>query len=265
MKRLLALVALAGVAAGCRESVEARFIYYPSHEVTEDPASVGLMFRDVAFAAADGVKLRGWLIPGRTPTTLLYSHGNGGNIGGRVTIARLLVDRLGVGVFMYDYRGYGGSEGTPSEAGLVRDALGARAALLREGVAPANIVYFGRSLGAAVTVDLALAHPPRGVVLESPFASVRAMASTVLPGAGYLFRTRWDSLAKIGKLRAPLLVLHGDADETIPYAQGRALFAAAPEPKTFFTIHGGRHYEMDSAWSEYWAAWRSFLARLPAR
>ena len=88
-------------------------------------------------------------------------------------------------------------------------------------------MYFGRSLGAAVTVDLALAHPPRAVVLESPFASVRALANTVLPGAGYLFRTRWDSLAKVRDLRAPLLVLHGDADEVVPYAQGQALFAAA--------------------------------------
>jgi len=125
-------------------------------------------------------------------------------------------------------------------------------------------VYFGRSLGAAVTLDLALAQPPRGVVLESPFASVRAMGNTVLPGAGYLFRTRWDSLAKVGQLRAPLLVLHSDADETIPYAQGRALFAAAPEPKTFFTIHGARHYDMGAAWPEYWAAWWTFLAGLPA-
>ena len=187
-----------------------------------------------------------------------------GNIAGRVGIARMLVDGLGVGVFMYDYRGYGRSEGTPSEAGLVSDALGARAALLREGVAPDDIVYFGRSLGAAVTVDLALAHPPRGVVLESPFASVRTMANRVLPGAGFLFRTRWDSVAKIRDLRAPLLVLHGDADETIPVAQGLAVFAAAPEPKKFFTIRGGRHYDMDAAWAEYWAAWRTFLAGLPA-
>jgi hypothetical protein len=260
---VLALVALAAVTAGCRDSLEGRFIYYPSRTLDADPASVGLAFRDVAFTAADGVRLHGWLIPGRAPTTLLYSHGNGGNIAGRVSIARLLADQLGVSVFMYDYRGYGRSEGTPSEAGLVSDALGARAALLREGVAPEHLVYFGRSLGAAVTLDLALAHPPRAVVLESPFASVRAMANTVVPGAGYVFRTRWDSLGKIARLRAPLLVLHGDADEVIPYAQGKALFDAAPSPKTFFTIRGGRHYDMQATWSEYWDAWRAFLTRVP--
>jgi len=262
MKRLLVLVALAGVTAGCRESMERRFIYYPSRTLEADPGKFGLEFRNVTFTAADGVRLHGWLIPGRMPTTLLYSHGNGGNMAGRIPIARLLRDQLGVGVFMYDYRGYGRSEGEPSEAGLVRDAVAAREALLREGVAPERIVYFGRSLGSAVTVDLALAHPPRGVVLESPLASVRAMANSVLPGAGYLFRTRWDTLGKMPRLRAPLLVFHGDADETVPYAQGRAVFDAAPEPKTLFTIHGGRHYEMEGAWTEYWAAWRTFLAGL---
>ena len=264
MKGLLALMTLAAVTAGCRESMERSFIYYPSRAVMADPSSVGLAFRDVHFTSGDGLKLHGWLIPGRTPTTLLYSHGNAGNVGDRVAIARLLASQLGVGLFVYDYRGFGRSEGTPSEAGLVQDAIGARTALLREGVAAQHLVYYGRSLGAAVTVDLALAHPPPGVVLESPFASVRAMANAVLPGAGFLLRTRWDSLSKVPRLRAPLLVLHGDADEVVPYAQGRALFDAAPGPKTFFTIRAGRHYDMASEWTDYWAAWRSFLASLRA-
>jgi uncharacterized protein len=262
MRRLLVLLALASVMTGCRESMEARFIYYPSRTLAADPASVGLRFRDVTFAAADGVDLHGWLIAGRTPTTLLYSHGNGGNIGDRVRIARLLVEQLGVGVFMYDYRGYGRSAGAPSEAGLVSDAVAARAAMLREGIRAEHLIYFGRSLGSAVTVDLALVHPPRGVVLESPFTSVRAMGNAVLPGAGYLFRTRWDSLGKIGGLRAPLLVIHGESDEVVPFAQGRALFDAAPEPKAFVTLRGSRHYELEAAWSEYWAAWRGFLGSL---
>jgi fermentation-respiration switch protein FrsA (DUF1100 family) len=264
MKRLLVMVALMTLLAGCRDSVESRFIYHPSRRLAADPSKVGLAFRDVVFRAADGVRLHGWLIRGRKSTTLLYSHGNAGNIGDRVAIARLLVEQLGVGLFLYDYRGFGRSDGKPSEPGLVSDALGARAALLREGVAPDDVVYFGRSLGAAVTVDLALAYPPRAVVLESPFTSVPAVANSVVPGAGSILHTRWDSLAKIPRLRAPLLVLHSDDDEAIPYAQGRALFAAAPEPKTFFTIHGARHYDMSVAWTDYWAAWRTFLAALPA-
>jgi uncharacterized protein len=264
MKRLLVMVALMTLMAGCRESVESRLIYHPSRTLASDPSKAGLAFREVIFMAADGVRLHGWLIPGRKKTTLLYSHGNAGNIGDRVVIARLLVEQLGVGLFLYDYRGFGRSDGKPSEAGLVSDAFGARAALLREGVAPDDVVYFGRSLGAAVTIDLALAYPPRAVILESPFTSVPAVANSVMPGAGAILRTRWDSLAKIPSLRAPLLVLHSDDDDAIPYAQGRALFAAAPEPKTFFTIHGARHYDMSVTWTEYWAAWRTFLAGLPA-
>jgi fermentation-respiration switch protein FrsA (DUF1100 family) len=167
-------------------------------------------------------------------------------------------------VFLYDYRGYGRSEGTPSEAGLVSDAIGAREALLREGVAAGDLIYFGRSLGSAVSVDLALAHPPRALVLEAPFTSVRAMANAAIPGAGYLFRTRWDTLDKIRRLRAPLLVLHGDADGVVPLSHGQAVFDAAPGPKTFFAIRGGQHYHMEARWPEYWSAWREFLARLPA-
>src|SRR2546429_4024976 len=117
MARLLALVALATVTAGCRESIEGRFIYYPSRPLAADPGSVGLAFRDVAFTAADGVRLHGWLIPGRTPTTLLYSHGNGGNIRGPGALPRPLAAPLGVGPFMYDYPGYRRSEGAPSGAG----------------------------------------------------------------------------------------------------------------------------------------------------
>jgi fermentation-respiration switch protein FrsA (DUF1100 family) len=121
-------VALSVLTAGCRESMETRFIYYPTRTLAADPSEVGLHYRDVTFTATDGVRLHGWLIAGRVPTTLLYSQGNAGNMGDRVAIARLLVEQLGVGIFMYDYRGYGRSEGVPSEAGLARDVRAAREA-----------------------------------------------------------------------------------------------------------------------------------------
>ena len=118
---------------------------------------------------------------------------------------------------------------------------------MREGVAAEHVVYFGRSLGAAVTVDLALAHPPRGVVLESPFASVRAMANGVLPGAGYLFRTRWDSREKIGGLRAPLLLIHGERDEVVPFAHGQWLAAHIPTACVhLYPEHGHLSLAVDS-------------------
>jgi hypothetical protein len=263
MRVAAVLISLGVFLAGCRESLERGLIYFPQATLIGDPGDVGLRFRDVWFQARDGVRLHGWLVPGPTRTTLLWCHGNAGNISHRLENIRLFVDELGAGVFIFDYRGYGRSEGVPTEAGLVEDARAAREALRRELRGDDRIVYFGRSLGAAVAVDLALAQPPAALVLESPFTSVRAMANRTLPGAGYLFRTRWDSLAKIGAIRAPLFVLHGDADEVVPYELGRELFAAAPEPKTFVTIRGARHndtYHVGGA--TYWEAWRTFLDRV---
>jgi len=265
MRLACALVSLAALTAGCRDAFERSFIYFPTRALAGDPAHVGLAFRDLGFTAEDGVRLHGWLVPGRYPTTVLWCHGNAGNIGDRLENIRLFADELGVGVFIFDYRGYGRSEGVPTEAGLVRDALAARGALLREGVAFEHVIYFGRSLGAAVAVDLALAHPPRALVLESPFLSIQAMADRTVPFAGTLFRTRWDSLAKAPRLRAPLLVLHGDADEVVPFEQGRALFVAAPEPKWFATVAGAHHNDTYLGGPPYWDAWRRFLREVGLR
>jgi len=255
------LAALVALTAGCRESVERGLIYHPVRELIGEPAQVGLSFRDVVFTADDGVRLHGWLVPGRLPTTVLWCHGNAGNISHRLDNIRLIVDELGLGVFIFDYRGYGRSEGIPSEAGLMLDARAARAALLAAGVSPDRIVLFGRSLGAAVALDLALTHPPPVLILESPFLSIPAMANLTLPGAGFLMQTRWDSEARIQDLRAPLLVLHGDADEVVPFEQGRALYARAPGPKTFHPIAGAGHNDTYLAGGGYWAAWREFLTR----
>ena len=259
MRLALAFASLAALAAGCRESVERGLIYHPVRELVADPAGAGLAFRDVAFVAEDGVRLHGWLVPGRRPLTVLWCHGNAGNISHRVGKLKLLTSELGVGVFLFDYRGYGRSEGVPTEAGLVRDAVAARQALLREGADPGRIVYYGESLGSAVAIDLALVAPPLALVLEAPFASIAAMAHHVLPGAGTVMKTRWNSLAKMPRVRAPLLVLHGDADEVVPISQGRALFAAAAEPKTFVAVKGGDHNEVFLAGRPYWEPWRELL------
>ena len=123
------------------------------------------------------------------------------------------------------------------------------------------MVYLGVSLGAAVATALALEDPPAALVLEAPFASVQAMASATVPGAGWLFRTRYDTLGTVGRLHAPLLVLHGDADEVVPYRQGRAVFDAASEPKILVTIAGARHNDLHETDGEtYWGAWTAFLA-----
>lgn len=265
MKWAFVVLGIALLAWGCREAVERTLIYFPSRELVGSPAMLGLTYRDVWFHAEDGVRLHGWYVPGRIPATLLWCHGNAGNISHRLDNIREIHRRLGLGVFIFDYRGYGRSEGRPSEVGLYRDGRAAREALIREGVRAEQMVYFGRSLGAAVAIALALEASPAALILETPFLSVPAMANRTLLGSGFLFKTRFESLEKIARVRSPLLILHGDADEIVPYEQGRRLFESAAQPKTFYTIRGAHHNDTYLVGGEdYWTAWARFLAPLLA-
>jgi uncharacterized protein len=250
-------------------ALEDRFIYYPIRALAGTPARLGLPYHDATFESSDGVRLHGWFVPGRRDLTWVWFHGNAGNISHRLENIALIRERLGVHVFIFDYRGYGQSAGQPSEQGLYRDAEAALAYVrtLPE-VDPARLVLFGRSLGASVAVEMAAREPPRGLILESPFTSVAAMARVAFPflPLGPLIRTRYDSLARIGQVRAPLLVLHSPTDEVVPYAQGQELFAAAPEPKWFHAIGGGAGHN-DSylvGGDPYWQALADLLACLDA-
>ncbi len=247
---------------------ETRFIFLPSraHEVT--PRQLGLAFEDLTLIAEDGVRLHAWFLPVPKPRwTVLVSHGNAGNVSHRLDRALLLQARLGASVLLYDYRGYGQSEGSPDEGGTYRDARAAYQWLVRDGKTRSDrLVLFGESLGSAVALDLALSAPAAALVLEAPFTSVPDMARTTvfLPLAPFL-RTRYDNLAKVGRLRMPLLVLHGDHDDVVPFALGRRLFEAAPAPKRFFAIPGASHNDTYLVGGDaYWAALASFLDTLPA-
>ena len=257
--------------AGCGSSVERSLIYHPAAHLEATPADYGLPFEDARVVSDDGERLHGWLVPGPRPLTILWCHGNAGNISHRLDNLRLMHERLGASVLLFDYRGYGESTGVPSEEGTYRDARAFRLWLVERAggrggppvpsTAPAPIVYFGRSLGAAVAAALAVDTPPAALILETPFTSVRQIANQTLPGAGFLFRTRYDTLARIGRIHTPLLVLHGDADEVVPFRHGRAVFEAAAEPKAFVTIPGARHNDTYVVGGEaYWRAWQRFLA-----
>jgi fermentation-respiration switch protein FrsA (DUF1100 family) len=254
---------LAALAAGC--SVERAFIYFPSRSVHATPAQWGLRYEEAAFRAADGVRLHGWFVPasGGGPA-LLWAHGNGGNIADRLGLIRLLHDRLRISLFIFDYRGYGRSEGRPSEDGTYRDAEAALAYLrARPDVDRGRILYYGESLGSAVVIDLAAREPPAGLILEAPFTSVRDMARAHYPflPVWNLLRTKYDSLSKIGRVRAPLLVVHGDRDEIVPFAQGRRMFDAASPPKELVPIRGAGHNDLWLVGGEaVLQAWARFLA-----
>jgi len=246
--------------------MEERFIFYPERAITRTPTIYGLPFEDVSFHAADGVRLNGWFVAHpKARTTLLWFHGNAGNISHRLENIRLLHEKIPAHVFIFDYRGYGRSEGAVSEEGTYRDATGALNYLRsRRDVDPKRIVFFGRSLGAAVAADLAAREDCRALILETPFVSIREMAKAALPflPIGPLLRTRYDMVEKIGKVRAPLLVLHGDKDEVVPYEQGRRVFEAAPSPKEFYAIVGARHNDTYLAGGDsYFKVLRDFIQR----
>jgi len=225
-------------------SVEDRFVYFPTRELVGSPADAELEFSDVHLVTEDDVRLHGWWVPAEKDRgVLLFMHGNAGNISDRIESIRAFHD-LDLSVLIFDYRGYGRSEGTPSEQGLYRDAETAWRYLTEtQKVPPDRIVMFGRSLGGAVAADLALRHPPKALVLESTFASLRAMAAAAMPllPIGPFLRTRYDTLGKIGKIAAPVLVLHSREDEVVPFDQGMMIYEAAHEPKAFVELRFGHN------------------------
>ena len=229
-------------------TMEDKFIYHPTTYPRGNWQPEGLAVQDCEFEAADGTKLHGWWHPpagdGENPgPVLLWCHGNAGNITNRSENLRMLVER-GMAAFIFDYRGYGKSEGEPSEKGLYMDGEAAYEYLTGElGIAPERVVLFGRSLGSAVALHVALEKPCAGLILESAFSSVPAMARKVVPVLP-LWRfmdTEFNNAKKVTDLPAPLLSIHGDADGLVPFEQGKAVYEAAPQPKDFYTIHGADH------------------------
>lgn len=249
-------------------------IFYPSPPPQWTPAAEGRAYRELTIATSDGERLQAWLIePSRRgdaggpqaakPAVVLYSHGNAGNIAHRIDIAAVFAD-LGLAVLLYDYRGYGGSTGAPSEDGLYADAAAVWEHLTRaEGFAPERIVLFGESLGGAVSIELATHKRVAALILEDTFTSIADIGAHLyrwLP-IRLLARTRFDSSSRIARVAAPVLVIHSPDDELVPIAHGRALFDAAREPKEFLATGGSHNAGGFRLRAEWIAAVRDFLAR----
>jgi hypothetical protein len=225
---------------------------------------LGVPHEDVYLTTDDGQRLNGWFIPGKSEITWLWFHGNGGNISHRTEEIVQIHQHLGVNLFIIDYRGYGNSDGSPSEQGTYQDARAALAYLRsRPDVSAGKIVYFGRSLGAAVAVELATEHPPGGIILVAPFASLSDMARvhySAFPGAAWLARNRYNSLTRISSIEKPLLILHGDQDAIVPLSQGHKLFEAANQPKQFQPLPGAGHDDTYLVGGDvYWGTISSFM------
>lgn len=238
-----------------------RFIYFPTSRWMTTPADLGLEAEDVFLTPEPGVRLHGWFFPHSKPlATLLFCHGNAGNASHRLeNVVELL--QTGFQVLLFDYRGYGHSSGRPSEQGLYRDAAAAWAYLVeRADTAGAPRVIFGRSLGGAVAIDLATRAQADALIVESTFTSARSMFPFPLPA----LPVEYDSVSKIGRLKMPLLVIHGERDKLIPFAEGQVLFEAASEPKSWHPIPGAGHNDTCRVGGDdYFRRLATFVADLP--
>ena len=224
------------------QQILSRFIYYPDPHWIATPADLGLEAEEVMLEPEADVQLHAWFFPHPEPLgSLLFCHGNAGNVSHRLENAYYLV-QTGFQVLLFDYRGYGHSSGQPSEAGLYRDAATAWQHLVeRPDTAGAPRIIFGRSLGGAVAVDLASHADASGLIIESTFTSIRTLVRHIYHLPLPELPVKYDSLSKIGQLKMPLLALHGARDDLIPIADGRTLFDAAPEPKTWYSIPVAGH------------------------
>ncbi len=219
-----------------------QLLYFPDRSRPQLGLLTRLGVREVSLTTADGLSLLSWYLPPREGRPIVaYFHGNGGNIGHRAErIERF--SREGYGVLLVEYRGYGGNPGAPTQTGLFDDAQAAGDFLQREGIGGGRLVLYGESLGSAVAVHLAATQQVAGLVLESPFTSAAALAQYHYPyvPAALLIWDRFDSLSRIGEVKAPILVLHGGRDRIVPDSFSRALLAAAPEPKeSWFAADAG--------------------------
>jgi fermentation-respiration switch protein FrsA (DUF1100 family) len=245
----VAVAVVLAVLTGLLWGLQRRLVYLPDDGPVPAAATVLPGARDVVLETSDGLRLGAWFVPGRDAAApaVLVANGNGGHRGLRAPLAAALA-RQGLAVLLFDYRGYGGNPGSPSEAGLARDVRAARAHLLEEaGVPPGRLLYLGESLGAAVVTELATEHPPAGLVLRSPFVDLAAVGAEHYPflPVRALLRDRYPVAERIATVRVPTTVVLGDADSIVPPAQSRAVAAAAASLHRLVEVPGADHNDRE--------------------
>ncbi len=223
--------------------LEASSLFVPSRDVAVTPGQAGFDFEDIYFVTQDHVRLNGWLVKSaqmpQAAATILYCHGNAGNIGDRIEKLQDF-SNLGVNVFIFDYRGFGKSQGRPTEQGMYRDALAAYDYLAsREDIAKNRIVVYGASMGGVAAVDLASQRMVSALIADSTWTNAADMSQTIFPFVpSFLLTVQLDNANKIKEINVPKLFIHSSDDQTVPFRLGQKLFALAPEPKKFVQISG---------------------------
>jgi fermentation-respiration switch protein FrsA (DUF1100 family) len=269
----MSLIFKALIVAGCLYVIVLAAMYfgqrslmYQPDATRVDPGTLGLgSVKERILAMPDGTQLIAWTAPASTgKPTIFYLHGNAGNLASRAEQVRRFRGE-GWGVFFLSYRGYGGSSGAPSEKKLVGDALAVFDILVKEGVPATDIVLFGESLGTGVATQVAAQRPAHALILDAPYTSMARLAGDIYPWLPIdrFILDRYETLSVIGLVKMPILVLHGLLDHLVPVAMGKAVFAAAPEPKQLKLFPKGTHVDLfDNGALD---TMRAFLARVSAR
>lgn len=244
---------------------ENRQTYHPTAAMESDASRLGRPWEVAEFVASDGPRLHGWFFPAATNSprreqVLLHCHGNGGNVSHRLGVADALLSS-GVGVLLFDYRGYGRSEGHPSEEGTYRDAQAAYGWLREKGIAATNILVFGESLGGGVAVELARREAVGGLILQSTFTSVPDLGAELFPflPVKWLGRIRYDTLAKLPRVEVPVLLMHSREDTLIRFAHAERNFGAARDPKRLVEIAGDHNDFLEAGRAEFVAGFEGWL------
>ncbi|MGY5892213.1 alpha/beta hydrolase [Blastococcus deserti] len=240
----VAVLLLAAV-TGLLWAFQRSLIYLPGGAPHQPAGSVLPGARDVVLRTGDGLELAAWFLPGPGPEApaVLVANGNAGHRGLRAPLARA-VNEAGLAVLLFDYRGYAGNPGSPTEAGLALDVRAAREFLVSEAaVPPDRLVYFGESLGAAVVTELATEHPPAGLVLRSPFVDLASVARVHYPlvPARALLRDRFPVAERVARVDVPTTVVYGSADSIVPPGQSRAVAEAAARLHRLVEVPGADH------------------------
>jgi len=241
------------------------FLYSPFREMSYDPGDLGFAFEKVVFKADDGIKLSGWYIPAeKAKLTVLFCHGNGGNMAHRLDTINIFSE-LGINCFIFDYRGYGTSQGKPSELGTYLDADAAYRWLTeKKKVKPENIIIFGRSLGGSIAAHLAGTVKARTLIIESAFTSYADIGSKFYPymPVRLFARYSYKTIDYIQQVRCPAMIIHSRNDEVIPFEFGLKLYESANEPKKFIEIFGSHNdgfLHSAEIYKRGWAEWLGFL------
>ena len=241
---------------------QSRYVYYPERLLSAQPSHIGLSFENISFETKDKLRLSGWFIPQENARgVLLFCHGNAGNIGHRLESIQVF-HQLGLEIFIFDYRGYGQSEGKPIERGTYEDVEAAWHYLVEERqVDPKKIVVFGRSLGGAVASWLASRHTPGALILESTFTSLPDIAATLypyLPGR-LMLRFKYNTAEYLAEVNCPTLIIHSRDDEIMPFIHGQRLFEIAPEPKKFLELVGTHNEGFITSSTQYEKGLNTFI------